>query len=86
MHTGSGTGVNKWMVHFQGGRECVDAEECYERIIDGDGSSKDWTYYPPGNTPLNGLLSSDSSINPDFYNWNKAYLMSCAGTGSGDYL
>ena len=40
------------------------------------GSSKSW---PPTADFPGGLLSDDQTANPDFYNWNLAFVKYCDG-------
>ena len=45
------------------------------------GSSKSWAK----TATFGGLLSPDPLVNPDFYNWNLAFLNYCDGASfSGD--
>ena len=73
--TGTGSGVDKWIVHFEGGGWCFDEAECAERSKTGLGSSKTW----PKTASYGGLLSANKEINPDFYDWNVAFLNYCDG-------
>ena len=64
-----GDGTKKWILHMGGGSWCYNLKECYDRSLTWLGSSKFW----PQNTALNGFLSDNQKINPDFYNWNMMY-------------
>jgi hypothetical protein len=46
------------------------------------GSSKFFPVHPP---KLQGILSSDPEINPDFYNWNLVMLCYCDGASFSGY-
>lgn len=72
---GMDSGSNKWILHMEGGAWCYNSKDCYNRSQTDLGSSKSW----PKNTALNGFLSDNKKINPDFYNWNIVYLMYCDG-------
>ena len=79
--TGYGSGSYKWIIHFQGGGWCYGEEECVERSKTALGSSKSWAK----TAAFGGLLSPDPLVNPDFYNWNVAFLNYCDGASfSGD--
>lgn len=81
---GFGAGEAKWMLFFQGGGWCLDLEDCPARALTSKGSSLNFTAdkddilesYDGG---AHGFQSNDSSINPDFYNWNKVYVRYCYG-------
>ena len=72
---GSGSGVSKWILHLGGGGWCVNKTDCYERSMMWLGSSKSW----PSSVAIGGFLSDNSTVNPDFYNWNVVYVMYCDG-------
>ncbi len=66
---------------MQGGGWCYDEVLCLERSKSSLGSSKSW----PPSMSLGGFLSSDRSVNPDFYEWNVAYIRYCDGASfAGD--
>lgn len=87
---GTGSGKEKWMVHFQGGGWCTSLTDCAARSKSDLGSSK--TYASDKESILasydggaHGLFSNDSTINPDFHNWNKVYARYCdGGSRAGD--
>ena len=72
---GSGSGADKWILHLEGGGWCVNETNCYDRSMTMLGSSKMW----PASVSIGGFLSDNSTVNPDFYNWNIVYLMYCDG-------
>jgi hypothetical protein len=72
---GIGAGLNKWIIHFEGGGWCFNEELCVERSKTSLGSSKFWAH----NTTFGGLLSPNQQTNPNFYNWNVAFLNYCDG-------
>ena len=80
--TGTGSGVNSWIVHMEGGGVCSTEQECLDRSKTDLGSSKNW---PPTHTG-SGFLSADNNTNPGFFNWNVAYLMYCDGSSFAGYL
>lgn len=78
---GMDDGADKWIVYFQGGGWCYDEELCLERSRGELGSSKSW----PSIMQADGIMSSDKDVNPDFYQWNVAYLKYCDGASfAGD--
>ena len=78
---GSGTGLQKWIMHFQGGGWCTSLESCYGRSQTPSGSSTTWEAQKE--TLLSdfaqGYMSSKADINPDMYNWNKVWALYCDG-------
>ena len=53
----------------------MNETDCYHRSMTWLGSSKSW----PSSVAIGGFLSDNSTVNPDFYNWNIVYLMYCDG-------
>jgi len=72
---GSGSGAKSWIVHMEGGGWCYDEDECVARSKTPLGSSKFWGPTAVGT----GFLSDNQTENPDFYNWNVAYIKYCDG-------
>jgi hypothetical protein len=74
--TGSGSGATKFIIHLEGGGWCYNEDDCIGRSKTPLGSSTFWktTAEYPG-----GLLSDDQTANPDFYNWNLAFVKYCDG-------
>lgn len=74
---GTDSGQNKWIVYLQGGGWCRDEQNCLDRSKTSLGSSKSWakTFSLTGH----GFLSGDETVNPEFYNWNVAYVNYCDG-------
>ena len=79
---GEGDGAKKWILHLGGGGWCNDSAVCYNRSLTWLGSSKDW----PKSESLDGFLSDNKSVNPDFYNWNIVYMMYCDGASFSNEL
>uniref|UniRef100_A0ACD5YS68 Uncharacterized protein n=1 Tax=Avena sativa TaxID=4498 RepID=A0ACD5YS68_AVESA len=73
---GFGSGVNSWLVHFQGGAWCNNATDCLRRSLTAFGSSKKIA----NQSDFTGILSNTPDYNPDFYNWNKVQVMYCDGS------
>ncbi|KAL0889226.1 hypothetical protein Bca101_013209 [Brassica carinata] len=78
---GSGSGVNNWIVHMEGGGWCADTASCEERKSLMKGSSElmneDFGFF--------GILSGNQTSNPDFYNWNRVKVRYCDGSSfTGD--
>uniref|UniRef100_A0A453GXE6 Pectin acetylesterase n=1 Tax=Aegilops tauschii subsp. strangulata TaxID=200361 RepID=A0A453GXE6_AEGTS len=66
----------------KGGGWCGTVNDCSNRRMSDLGSSK---FMKPIQFTGAGILSSDHLQNPDFYNWNKAYVRYCDGASfSGD--
>ena len=68
-------GVSKWIIYLQGGAWCSSEESCYRRSTTDLGSSE--KFRPLYRT--SGFLSHLPKENPDFYNWNVAYVKYCDG-------
>lgn len=78
---GTGSGTTKWILHQEGGGWCYNEQECVERSKTVLGSSTSW----PKTASFAGFLSPNEAVNPDFHNWNVAFLMYCDGASfSGD--
>ncbi|CAI5480423.1 unnamed protein product [Closterium sp. Yama58-4] len=81
---GTGAGKNMWHIYLPGGAWCGSAAECVARSKTRLGSS---TFYPDDpnskviRPPFMGILSSNSSTNPAFYNWNLVRPIYCDGGG-----
>lgn len=75
---GFGGGVNNWMVYVEGGGWCKSIRECANRANTYLGS----TNLSPTREilPNSGILSRNAGVNPDFYNWNVAWLRYCDGS------
>lgn len=61
---------------MEGGGWCYTEDECVERSKTKLGSSKSWS--PDFELPY-GFVSDDQETNPDFYNWNLAFVAYCDG-------
>ncbi|KAK7255842.1 hypothetical protein RIF29_29265 [Crotalaria pallida] len=72
---GFGSGSRNWLLHIEGGGWCNSIASCSDRKMTPLGSSK----YMETEVPLSGILSSDPSQNPDFFNWNKVKIRYCDG-------
>jgi hypothetical protein len=72
---GTGNGANKWIIHSEGGAWCYNESDCVERSKTVLGTSKFWDK----TASFEGLVSASRQTNPDFYNWNLAYLKYCDG-------
>jgi hypothetical protein len=80
---GSGSGVDTWVIHQQGGWQCWDTASCQERLL--------WAnFYTSSrfNAPtitFDGILSTNGSLNPTFFNANLVYIPYCSSdTFSGN--
>ncbi|CAO1946863.1 unnamed protein product [Urochloa humidicola] len=82
LQRGSGSGSQSWIVFLQGGAWCSSntTETCSQRKMTLYGSSKFM-----GPRTFDGILSNQQPLNPDFHNWNRAYVSYCDGASfSGD--
>lgn len=78
---GFGSGVNSWLVHFEGGGWCSNVTTCLQRKRTRLGSSKQMAKQ----IAFSGILSNTPDYNPDFYNWNKVKVRYCDGSSfTGD--
>ncbi|CAI5995464.1 unnamed protein product, partial [Closterium sp. NIES-64] len=82
---GTGGGKNMWHIYLPGGAWCGTAAQCVARSKTLFGTSTLYPTDPAPNAalrpPFNGILSSNSTINPPFYNWNLVRLIYCDGGG-----
>ncbi|CAI5941729.1 unnamed protein product [Closterium sp. NIES-65] len=82
---GTGGGKNMWLIYLPGGGWCGTAAQCVARSKTLYGTSTLYPTDPEPNAalrpPFNGILSSNSTINPPFYNWNLVRLIYCDGCG-----
>ncbi|KAH0905027.1 hypothetical protein HID58_044530 [Brassica napus] len=72
---GSGSGTKSWLIHLEGGSWCNTIASCSARAMTRLGSSK----YFEHEVSFQGVLSSDPSQNPDFFNWNRVKVRYCDG-------
>ncbi|WOL10115.1 pectin acetylesterase 9 isoform X4 [Canna indica] len=79
LHRGSGAGARNWLLQFEGGGWCNDVASCAERSRTRRGSTR----YMNTLEVFSGILSNDSTMNPDFYNWNRVKLRYCDGASFG---
>lgn len=79
---GTGSGVNKWFLHQQGGGWCYTEKDCVGRSKGALGSTK----ADKSTSSLNGgYFDLDPKENPLMYNWNAVELRYCDGASlSGD--
>ncbi|KAL0322873.1 UNVERIFIED_CONTAM: Pectin acetylesterase 11 [Sesamum angustifolium] len=78
---GSGDGIDNWVIFLEGGGWCASNKGCLERTNISTGSTKlkEKRHY------FKDILSSNLTINPDFYNWNRVYVGYCDGSSyTGD--
>ncbi|GER54743.1 pectinacetylesterase family protein, partial [Striga asiatica] len=64
------------MIYMEGGAWCTSPSECLER-------SKGWlgdVYSRPRRAYFDGMLENNKTYNPDFYNWNRVYIVYCDGS------
>ncbi|KDP28068.1 hypothetical protein JCGZ_19476 [Jatropha curcas] len=78
---GFGTGINNWLVHFEGGGWCNNVTTCLSRKNTRLGSSKQMATQ----IAFSGILNNRRQFNPDFYNWNRVKIRYCDGSSfTGD--
>lgn len=79
---GTGSGINKWYLHQEGGGWCYDLNGCVGRSKGALGSTK---ADKPTSSLNGGYFSIDPAQNPLMYNWNAVFLRYCDGASlSGD--
>ncbi|GJP73733.1 hypothetical protein CLOP_g13889 [Closterium sp. NIES-67] len=78
---GHGRGANKWLLNFRSGAWCTSPWDCYNRSSSLWGSSRHF----PDVLPAPGILSAQSDVSPDLYDWNLVIFPYCDGASfSGD--
>ena len=73
---GIGPNERSWIIHFNGGAWCFDANACVERSHGSLGSTKKLPKSPP---IIQGINSPNPTVNPDFYDWNLVWVVYCDG-------
>ncbi|THU55159.1 hypothetical protein C4D60_Mb11t03620 [Musa balbisiana] len=79
IHGGLGSGARNWLLQFEGGGWCNDVASCAARSKTRRGSTR----YMNKLEVFSGILSNDSTTNPDFYDWNRVKLRYCDGASFG---
>nr|XP_018676315.1 PREDICTED: pectin acetylesterase 9 isoform X5 [Musa acuminata subsp. malaccensis] len=79
LHEGLGSGARNWLLQFEGGGWCNDVASCAARSKTRRGSTR----YMNKLEVFSGILSNDSTANPDFYDWNRVKLRYCDGASFG---
>ena len=74
---GSGRGVRRWIVELQGGGGCENNATCATRSENLISTARLISGVSPGGT-LDGILSADRTVNPDFYDANAVRLLYCS--------
>lgn len=81
MDSGSGAGINNWLIQMEGGGWCNNATTCLERKNTRLGSSRQMVKQ----LAFSGIFSNKPKFNPDFYNWNRIKIRYCDGSSfTGD--
>lgn len=90
---GFGDGVNKTIVHFNGGGWCYGldkdsvANDCFSRSLTNLGSTAPTVDRPWDPTDgFDGYFSGDANEDINFYNWNRFFFIYCDGTGHQGYI
>ncbi|KAL7122502.1 hypothetical protein ACP275_01G049300 [Erythranthe tilingii] len=73
---GFGDGANNWVVFLEGGGWCNSKSDCLDRAQGYFGNS---ISRPFNRTFFSGILDQTQIFNPDFYNWNKVFVLYCDG-------
>ncbi|XP_050391636.2 uncharacterized protein LOC126810545 isoform X2 [Patella vulgata] len=68
--------MKKWILHLESGAWCSSVRACESRSKTRLGSSK----FEAKTRRLEGLMSSNPKINPDFYQWNIVEFLYCDGS------
>ncbi|XP_020550810.1 pectin acetylesterase 8-like isoform X2 [Sesamum indicum] len=71
---GYGTGADNWLVYLPGGAWCGSKGDCLARTKTIGGTTVNVT-----TTWFGGILSADSLVNPDLYNWHRTFIRYCDG-------
>ena len=72
---GQGSGSNSYVIFLEGGGFCADPISCAARANTSLGSSKFW----PSTTEGYGIIDASPVNNPNFYNFNRIYVLYCSG-------
>lgn len=72
-HQGHGSGADNWLIFIEGGGWCNSTADCLTRTA----MARSGNVHYRSRFDFSGLLDTDQAFNPDFYNWNKAYLVYC---------
>lgn len=65
----------KWVIYLRGGGFCGTPATCEARLKTDLGTSSVWKH----TYTLDGILSADPTVNPDFGAWNKVIMPYCTG-------
>ena len=81
---GQGPNASRFIIFLEGGGWCFSVAECAGRRHGGLGSSKG---YQPGNAASDkgGVMSFNSTINPDFYTYTMVFVHYCDGSSFSSY-
>nr|GMD87916.1 pectin acetylesterase 8-like [Ipomoea batatas] len=78
---GHGNGIDNWLIYLEGGGWCVNHTHCQERTHNVLGNSTRRL----DNMSFYGIISQSSTENPEFYSWNRIYVVYCDGSSfTGD--
>jgi hypothetical protein len=80
LRPGAGAAANHWIISLQGGGECYDQASCANRAADTPTlvSSAPYRATPSLALGLGGLLDSNPSNNPDFYDASTVEVLYCS--------
>ncbi|CAI5492816.1 unnamed protein product [Closterium sp. Naga37s-1] len=80
---GYGLGRNNWVLFFEGGAWCATphgyAYRAHTRLGSTDRALSVAEMVDVQSGSMNGMLSSNKTVNPGFYNWNAVYFIYCDG-------
>ncbi|CAH9071522.1 unnamed protein product [Cuscuta epithymum] len=74
---GVGDGRHNWVIYLQGGGWCSNHTDCKNRTTSGLGTSTHFNKTFAFDTPF---FNSNSTSNPEFYNWNRMFVPYCDGS------
>lgn len=75
---GTPENVSKWVLWFEAGGGCRNAESCAERIMDEPEKMTSRIAQAEPERNMGGILSSNAEVNPDFSQWNAVWLYYCS--------
>lgn len=77
---GVGAAASRWIISLEGGDECGDQPTCSARAANNPQliSSAPYQANPSSVSLLGGLLSSNATVNPDFYDATQVHALYCS--------
>jgi hypothetical protein len=78
---GFGAAASRWVIYLDGGGECYNQKSCIQRQDNDPEDLISSVPYSTGTepfTPINGILSPNPALNPDFYDANLVQVAYCS--------